>query len=148
MTRIVLAALCAGLILSACGQRYSDSAKYTAPVGYDTTKGQCNPNYNYPPGSPCNNPQPPATTKGMRVTVETINCAANYSYTWGNTMYSGTASSVDRTLSASAGDVIAVTAQSTCGAGGSATVKLYKDSTLVASDSKVGPEVARASATY
>ena len=142
MTRTVLAALCADLILSACGQRYSDSAKYTAPIDYDSHKGQCNPSYTYPPGNSCNNPQPQAPTTGISVTVENVNCAATYSYTWRNTVFSGQASRVDQRLSDNVGNVIAVTAQSTCGAGGSATVRLYKDSTLIASDSKVGPEIA------
>lgn len=84
----------------------------------------------------------------MRLAVETVNCAALISYMQGSVAYSLQAASFDKTFAASRGDIFALTAQSTCGAGGSATVRIYRDGTLLASDSKVGPGVARVSGSY
>lgn len=145
-SKIAALGLCA--LLSACSQRYSDSAKFTAPPGYDSTIGTCNPSYAYPPNSPCSNPQPPVTGSTVRLTVDTIGCAARYSYTQNSMTFTGETQSFDKTINARSGDIFAIVAQSTCGAGGSATVRIYRGSTLAASDSKVGPNVATAGINF
>ncbi|WP_019010309.1 hypothetical protein [Deinococcus aquatilis] len=146
----LLLSVASALIFTACGGRQSDSASFTAPPDFDSTKGQCNPGYTYPPSSPCSQPKPPvSSSNGMRVVLTTINCPASFGVaTDTGVSESSSVSNYDKTFSAARGTLFAATAQSTCGAGGSATVRLYRDGTLLGSDSKVGPSVAKVSGTY
>jgi hypothetical protein len=85
----------------------------------------------------------------IRFAGSTINCLAVF--TWGvsdSPVKQRTAPQIDDTITVSRGTSFSITGQSRCGAGGSATVSVFKDGTLLAQSSKVGPDVAEVSGSY
>ena len=124
--------------LSACGGG-EKSPGYSTPG--DPTAGTCNPNYSYPPNSPCS--QKYAVTLRM----DSKNCPAQVKWSFNGNTQSITTQTFNMGSTLGKGMSYSLSAQSTCPSNGQITVTALINGVSVKSVTQSGSTVAMVSGT-